>query len=121
MVEALLSGYTSGAFSNRLQGVAGSVAVSEVMETGDGIEVQVGTNQLGPNGAPYPLFWEIGHLNQFTRRFEHQPRWQPTLVEELGPMRDKFSAAFVAVAQQASGFARVDLIARGRLSVGQVQ
>jgi hypothetical protein len=120
MVEVLLPGYTSGAFSNRLQGVAGSIAVSPVTATGDGLEVQVGTNQVGPNGAPYPVFWELGHLNTFTRKFEHQPRWEPTLIEEMGPMRERFMAAFRAVAQGASGFARVDLIAGARLDVGSV-
>jgi hypothetical protein len=112
MIEVLLPGYTSGAFSQKLLGVAGNVNVSQVQETPDGMEVQVGSNQTSDMGAPYPLFWEIGHLNLFTRRFEHQPRWEPTLVQELSVMRDKFAAAFQLVAQQATGFARVDVVAR---------
>jgi hypothetical protein len=35
-------------------------------------------------------------------------------------MRERFMAAFRAVAQGASGFARVDLIAGARLDVGSV-
>lgn len=85
MIDTLKTGYTTGAFSQGFQGVAGSVAVSantpdQVSEDADGKFVVVGTSARSEDGYPYPLGWELGHRNLFTRRYERVETWRPVLM-----------------------------------------
>lgn len=47
------------------------VTTSDPVFTGDGGSIKVGTD------LDYPLFWEIGHHNLFTRHFERDEKWAP--------------------------------------------
>ena len=93
MQNRLIEGYTSGAFVSGMQGVAGSVAVSEPQGDEHGRFVIVGTNQRDATGeVSYPLAWELGHNNAFTRRFERVETWRPVLDAEASAIVEKFRA-----------------------------
>jgi hypothetical protein len=71
----LTQGYTSGDFV-----------------TGDNVNAIFMTPvSAGPSGAkfilvstdsPYALYWEMGHVNAFTRKYEREERWYPTLIRK---------------------------------------
>jgi hypothetical protein len=84
VMRDLAGGYTSGAFVTGA--VMRSVTVVPAVRVGDTYEALVGTNLL------YALFWEVGHQNLFTRRYERQEVWRPRLVWEANRIR--------AIAQQ---------------------
>lgn len=84
MEDALTGGYTSGAFYSGKQGVAGSVAVSEPQRDDRGAYVSVGTNVI------YAKFWELGHRNLFTRRFERVEKWRPTMERQASAIVARF-------------------------------
>lgn len=90
MTTALQNGYTSGDFDHGMAGIAGSVAVSEPQSDAAGQFVSVGTNII------YGKFWELGHYNIFTRRFERVEKWRPTLASESENMAAKFAAVLTA-------------------------
>ena len=94
MTEALRNaptgGYTTGDFDHGMAGVAGSVAVSEPASDAAGQFVAVGTNIV------YAKFWELGHINLFTRKYERVERWRPTLARESENMAAKFAAVLNA-------------------------
>lgn len=93
MQDRLIEGYTSGAFVTGMQGVAGSVAVSEPEDDAAGRFVVVGTNQRDATGTvSYPLAWELGHQNLFTGRFERSETWRPVLDAQAAAMTEKFRA-----------------------------
>lgn len=76
--EGLRGGYTSGRF------VTGHVMAS----------VNHSEPELGPNGAfilvgtdvMYALFWELGHQNLFTRKFERVEVWIPAFFGSRAEM-----------------------------------
>ena len=78
----LLEGYTSGAFTTG--NAASSVARGEPQRDGDGFTIPVGSTQTNP---PYPLYWELGHINLFMKGnsvmggLVRIPIWEPTMVE----------------------------------------
>lgn len=80
MREQLQRGFTSGAFVTG--NLANSVARGEPEAVEGGYSIPVGSTQVNP---PYGLYWEVGHQNLFTRKFERQERWVPTMVR----MRDQ--------------------------------
>lgn len=93
MQDRLIEGYTSGAFVSGMQGVAGSVAVSEPFADEDGRAVAVGTSQRNVTGeVSYPLAWELGHQNLFTGKHERVETWRPVLDAEAPTMVEKFRA-----------------------------
>lgn len=93
MQDRLIEGYTSGAFVSGMQGVAGSVAVSEPEGDETGRFVVVGTSQRDETGeVSYPLAWELGHQNLFTGRQERVETWRPVLDAEAAAMTEKFRA-----------------------------
>lgn len=93
MQDRLIEGYTSGAFVSGMQGVAGSVAVSEPQGDATGRFVAVGTSQRDATGTvSYPLAWELGHQNLFTRRYERVETWRPVLDAEAATIIAKFRA-----------------------------
>jgi len=73
VVEKLSQGYTSGAFVT--SHVAGTVKVSPVMDLDGSRVVVVGTDVM------YALYWEAGHMNIFTRRYERVEHWRIALME----------------------------------------
>ncbi|MEP6989439.1 MAG: hypothetical protein ABJA80_00810 [bacterium] len=78
----LRGGYTSGAFA--VGNVINSVTIGPVTEEAGTFSVRIGTNVL------YAVFWELGHHNLFTRKYERQERWRPALVDN----REASAAAF---------------------------
>ena len=88
MTQALQGGYTSGAFYSGMQGVAGSVSVSEPQRDTLGGFIVVGTN------VEYAKFWEFGHNNYFTKRYERVEKWRPTLEEKGPEILAKYSAVY---------------------------
>ena len=85
--ERLRGGYTSGDFVTGASLAA--VAHSEPQEDGEGAFILVGTNLF------YNLFWELGHMNLFTHRFERKEVWMPALLST----RQQQLAAFQRVYQ----------------------
>lgn len=91
--RAMAGGYTSGAF---VQGnVINSVTKSEVQEDGEEMSIQVGSN------VDYAVYWELGHHNIFTRRYERVEIWVP----EAARNAEEMSAAFARQVKRALGAA----------------
>jgi hypothetical protein len=88
MTQELQGGYTSGDFYSGMQGIAGSVAVSEPQYDGVSAFVVVGTNHL------YGKYWELGHQNLFTRKYERVEKWRPTLNREAPAIIERFRAVY---------------------------
>lgn len=87
VVRGLRGGYTSGNFVTGLN--TASVSISPyVAGSGDSKYIMVGTNVL------YALFWEIGHHNIFTRRFERVEVWRPAIEESADRMIQAYMSAF---------------------------
>jgi hypothetical protein len=83
--DELRGGYTSGDFVTG-QSVS-AVAHSEPEMDSDGAFILVGTSLL------HNLYWELGHQNLFTRRFERVEKWVPTFYRT----REQQLAAFQRV------------------------
>lgn len=81
----LRGGYTSGAFVTG--NVVGSVTRSEPLVTVAEGSIRVGTN------VPYALYWELGHQNLYTRRFERKEVWYPALRDNGEQMRAAYARA----------------------------
>lgn len=92
----LRGGYTSGDFTTGR--VLNSVMIGPVEDDGRGglaVAVYSDLSQDGQGGDPnYPMYWEFGHFNIFTRRFEHEPRWGPAFHESQEEQVEAFIAAF---------------------------
>jgi hypothetical protein len=88
MTEALQGGYTSGAFYSGMQGIAGSVSVSEPQRDPQGAYIVVGTNVV------YGKHWELGHMNLFTGKFERVEKWRPTLESKAAEIIAKYAAVY---------------------------
>jgi len=82
--RGLRGGYTSGDFVTG--NVINSVTISPVFETLGTFAIRIGTN------VPYALYWEVGHNNIFTRRYERVEVWRPAMVDT----RDEQAAAFAS-------------------------
>jgi hypothetical protein len=84
--RGLTGGYTSGNF------VTGHVRASvtrsepEIGPT-DG-HIEVGTDVM------YALFWELGHINLFTRKFERVEVWMPALLSTREQIQAAYARAF---------------------------
>jgi hypothetical protein len=89
--QGLKGGYTSGDFVTGH--VMASVNRSEPMEDAEGAHILVGTDVM------YALFWELGHQNLFTRKFERKEVWMPALLST----RSEQLAAFQRVYQRFIG------------------
>lgn len=82
--EQLKDGYTSGAYTTG--NAANSVQRGDVERTGSMYSIPVGSTQVDP---PYPLYWEVGHINLFVKRgggsvmggYVRMPIWEPTMVQ----------------------------------------
>jgi hypothetical protein len=67
----LRAGYTSGAFVTG--NILNSIYTTDPQQDGGGWHVLVATDVM------YAVYWEYGHVNLFTRRYEREERWEPTL------------------------------------------
>lgn len=81
-------GFTTGAFST---GTAlNKITIGPVLALGKlgAYSVQVGTSLL------YHLFWELGHMNLFTRKYERVPTLEPAVTETREEQQAAFTRAF---------------------------
>lgn len=87
--ERLSRGYTSGAF---VQGVdAASVRIAKQPdENGDSV-TRVGSDQIRT------FWWEMGHINHYTKRHERVEHWRNALNESGQAMTEAYQEAFNAV------------------------
>lgn len=85
--RGLTGGYTSGDFVTGH--VLNSVTRTEP-DLGDG-SIQVGTNVM------YALYWELGHVNMYTRRFERVEIWYPALRDTAEAQRQAYARAHARV------------------------
>lgn len=83
VMRGLRGGYTSGAFVTGR--VMNSVTISPVLELGGGVMgIKVGTNVM------YALYWELGHWNLFTGKYERVEVWRPALFSSRKEVREAF-------------------------------
>lgn len=88
--RGLQGGYTSGDF---VTGASINAVTRSEPDLVNG-EILVGTNLM------YNLFWELGHFNLFTRRFERVEVWYPAMTSN----REQIQAAYArAYAREMAG------------------
>lgn len=99
MKEAMRGGYTSGAF---VTGFAmNSIGRSEPEDNPGGAFILVGTSVM------YMLFWEVGHQNLFTRKFERVERWMPTFLQTRQEQTAAYLRAFGRIWSGGGGTGRI--------------
>ena len=90
VVLGLRGGYTSGQFVTGTN--TGSVVTTEPQYLGMGRwRILIGTSI---NDPPYPLYWELGHFNIFSRKFERKEVWGPALADGADAARKAFARGF---------------------------
>jgi len=77
--------YKGGAFRSTLQ-IVQSIGYKPPVRGMKGWETVVGTKHI------VALYWELGHHNAFTRKFERVEIWKPTMLRERQAMRAMFGA-----------------------------
>jgi hypothetical protein len=83
VMRGLRGGYTSGAFVTGR--VMNSVTISPVFELEENVlAIKVGTNVM------YALYWELGHFNLFTGKYERVEVWRPALFDSRQEVREAF-------------------------------
>lgn len=90
--RGLRGGYTSGNFVTG--GVINSVTRSEPFRDGSGWSIRVGTN------LKYALFWEIGHHNAYTRKYERVERWRPAFMDTREAARAAYARTWKRAMKQ---------------------
>jgi hypothetical protein len=70
----LTQGYTSGDFVTG--NLLNSIFATEPYTANGTRHISVYTDLL------YALYWEMGHINAFTRKYEREERWYPTLIRK---------------------------------------
>jgi hypothetical protein len=82
----LAGGYTTGAWVTGQ--LLNSIAIQPPALEGGDLVARVGTP------VRYALYWELGHNNVFTRRFERQERWFPAAIDTQPEQQAAFVRAF---------------------------
>lgn len=85
----LQRGYTSGDFVTGA--TAASVSASEPFQDADGWAIRVGSNEM------LTLYWEMGHMNLFTRKYERVEHWRSTMEEQGPAMNAAFAGAYKSI------------------------
>jgi hypothetical protein len=85
--------YKGGRFRSTLQ-VKQSIRRDGPTWAGKGWEATVGTNKIEA------LYWELGHMNTFTRKYERVEIWVPTGAREVQAMRDTFARVVTRMMKQ---------------------
>jgi hypothetical protein len=81
----LRGGYTSGNFATGT--VVGSVTASKPGIEGNTPTIRIGTNR------EYALYWELGHNNAWSRRYERKEVWKPAMLATVDKTRAAFNRA----------------------------
>lgn len=79
--------YKGGAFRSTLL-VKDSIRHDGPTWTGTGWESLIGTHLV------QALYWELGHHNHFTKKYERVELWKPTAVAQAEAMRATFARVF---------------------------
>lgn len=82
-------GYTSGDFVTG--NVLNSLVRSDPENVNGDLQIRVTTTQTDP---PYPVFWTLGHVNLFTRKYERVDHWTPALGDAALPARAEYQRVF---------------------------
>jgi hypothetical protein len=51
------------------------------------------------DGEPYPAFWELGHINVFTGRYERVEIFRPALMQAVDEVARAFAFRFTQIAK----------------------
>ena len=99
VVARLSRGYTTGNYqSDPIEtGVVGRVMYTTPYAAEGGRAISMGTSTTR---VPYELYWEMGHQNTFTRRYERVEVWRPILEQNADLL---FRIIARNVAQYAAG------------------
>lgn len=89
VVSRLAQGYTSGAFVT--PHVALTVTVTPVFSRGGVKMILIGTN------VDYAAFWEFGHRNLFTGRFERVEHWREAMMATGAAQSAAFARTFTRI------------------------
>lgn len=87
--EYLAHGYTTDNFPGS-RGVENTVEVTSVFEENGKQVIRVGSDD------PVTLWWELGHLNLFTKRHERVEHWRYVLETFGDELSSAYGAAFAA-------------------------
>jgi len=82
--------YKGGAFRSTLQ-VKQSIRHVGPTWDGSGWAATVGTNKIEA------LYWELGHQNVFTRKYERVELWVPTVLAERAKIQEVFATIVARV------------------------
>lgn len=88
VVDRLRGGYTSGAYVTGTN--TSSVVTHGPFRAQGEWRILVGTSIADP---PYPVYWELGHLNIFMADWVRKPIWAPAFEDTI----DRQVAAFTRV------------------------
>jgi len=97
--------YKGGAFRDTLK-VKASIQREDAPKLGrDGYEIRVGSKFGKPqekaagvkrgNAWMVPLYWELGHYNIFTRRYERNEIFRPTAVDATPALSAEYARVFM--------------------------
>ena len=90
----LRGGYTSGAFATGIS--LSAVRFSDVI-----LEYGVPTIRIGSH-LLYNLYWELGHMSIYTRKFERVEVWVPAFLDTRDQQARAFAAAYKRTMRQAA-------------------
>ena len=82
--------YKGGAFRDTVK-VRQSIRQTKPVMGTSGWEVRIGTNKI------VALYWELGHHNTFTRRYERRALWVPAAVASSTAARAAFARVVARV------------------------
>lgn len=88
--SALSQGYTSGDFVGNPDNVSEYPPVVQSVEITNPRRATIRVRSK----VPYAAFWELGHHNRYTRKYERVTHWANTLGAQIVNMSLAFSEAF---------------------------
>jgi hypothetical protein len=92
----LAGGFTSGDFVTG--NLLNSVTRTDPRWEGLARAIRVGTNVM------YAVFWELGHYNIFSRRYERVEIWFPKMSETAAAQRAAFARVFARIFGDGAAF-----------------
>jgi hypothetical protein len=87
--ERLRGGYLSGKFVTGQ--VINSVTIADPTKAAEGWHIRVGTN------LDYALWWEIGHVNPWLKRFVRVEKWRLAAIDSRNAQAAAFAREFKRV------------------------
>jgi hypothetical protein len=94
--QFLQRGYTTGDFVTGAAAASVNVSAPFLDESG-AWAIRVGSS------LEYTLYWELGHFNLYTKKFERVEHWRFALDESQSAMQAAFAAAYDSVMQSELG------------------